>query len=38
MEVKCSCGYKWDYKGKLAMPTCPSCHKNVRVKRVDKRI
>jgi len=33
MELTCcKCGYKWDYKGKLAFgPNCPGCHRKNRV-------
>jgi len=33
MELECPhCGYVWDYTGKLEMPTCPSCHRNIKAK------
>jgi rubrerythrin len=31
MKIKCDqCGYKWDYNGKLARPTCPSCRRAIK--------
>jgi predicted Zn-ribbon and HTH transcriptional regulator len=32
MKLKCSCGYEWDYKGKMKKnATCPDCRALVKI-------
>jgi len=36
--MKChKCKYEWEYKGKLAFASCPSCISKVKVKQDDKQ-
>jgi len=37
MKVKCpKCGYEWEYKGKLAVATCPNCLTKFKIKEVER--